>query len=58
MKTVKKDVIGTAYSFESNAVDNRILIAVNQCIRNHSIEHVGRTLRQAMTEMKVIKSEA
>ena len=58
MKTVKKDVIGTAYSFESNAVDNRILIAVNQFIRNHSIEHVGRTLRQAMTEMKVIKSEA
>ena len=58
MKTVKKDVIGTAYSFESNAVDNGILIAVNQLIRNHSIEHVGRTLRQAMTEMKVIKSEA
>ena len=58
MKTVKKDVIGTAYSFESNAVDNRILITVNQLIRNHSIEHVGRTLRQAMTEMKVIKSEA
>ena len=58
MKTVKKDVIGTAYSFESNAVDNGILIAVNQFIRNHPIEHVGRTLRQAMTEMKVIKSEA
>ena len=58
MKTVKKDVIGTAYSFESNAVDNGILIAVNQFIRNHPIEHVGRTLRQAMTDMKVIKSEA
>ena len=58
MKTVKKDVIGTAYSFESNAVDNGILIAVNQFIRNHPIEHIGRTLRQAMTDMKVIKSEA
>ena len=58
MKTVKKDVIGTAYSFESNTVDNATLITVNQLIRNHSIEHVGRTLRQAMTEMKVIKSEA
>ena len=58
MKTVKKDVIGTAYSFESNTVDNATLITVNQLIRNHSIEYVGRTLRQAMTEMKVIKSEA
>ena len=58
MKTVKKDVIGTAYSFESNTVDNAALITVNQLIRNHSIEYVGRTLRQAMTEMKVIKSEA
>lgn len=58
MKTVKTDVIGTAYSFESNTVDNASLITVNQLIRNHSIEYVGRTLRQAMTEMKVIKSEA
>jgi ketol-acid reductoisomerase len=58
MKTVKTDVIGTAYSFESNTVDNADLITVNQLIRNHSIEHVGRTLRRAMTEMKVIKSEA
>jgi ketol-acid reductoisomerase len=55
---LKTDVIGTAYSFESNAVDNATLISVNQLIRNHSIEYVGRTLRQAMTEMKVIKSEA
>jgi ketol-acid reductoisomerase len=58
MKTVKTDVIGTAYSFESNTVDNTDLITVNQLIRNHSIEHIGRTLRRAMTEMKVIKSEA
>ena len=58
MKTVKTDVIGTAYLSESNTVDNAALITVNQLIRNHSIEHVGRTLRQAMTEMKVIKSEA
>ena len=58
MKTVKTDVIGTSYSFESNTVDNTDLITVNQLIRNHSIEHVGRTLRRAMTEMKVIKSEA
>ena len=58
MKTVNTDVIGTAYLLESNTVDNATLITVNQLIRNHSIEYVGRTLRQAMTEMKVIKSES
>ena len=58
MKTVNTDVIGTAYLLESNTVDNATLITVNQLIRSHSIEYVGRTLRQAMTEMKVIKSES
>lgn len=58
MKTIKTDVIGTAYSSESTTVDNAALIAVNQLIRNHSIEIIGNTLRQAMTDMKVIKTEA
>ena len=58
MKTIKTDVIGTAYSSESTTVDNATLIAVNQSIRNHSIEAIGNTLRQAMTDMKVIKTEA
>ena len=58
MKSIKTDVIGTAYKNQSNTVDNANLIAVNQSIRNHSIELVGTTLRQAMTDMKVIKSEA
>ena len=58
MKTIKTDVIGTAYSSESTTVDNAALIAVNQSIRNHSIEVIGNTLRQAMTDMKVIKTEA
>ena len=58
MKTIKTDVIGTAYSYESTTVDNATLIAVNQSIRNHSIEVIGNTLRQAMTDMKVIKTEA
>ncbi len=57
MKTIKTDVIGTAYSSESTTVDNATLIAVNQSIRNHSIEAIGNTLRQAMTDMKVIKTE-
>ena len=58
MKTIKTDVIGTAYSSESTTVNNAALIAVNQSIRNHSIEVIGNTLRQAMTDMKVIKTEA
>ena len=58
MKTIKTDVIGTAYYSESTTVDNAALIAVNQSIRNHSIEVIGNTLRQAMTDMKVIKTEA
>ncbi len=58
MKTIETDVIGTAYSSESTTVDNAALIAVNQSIRNHSIEVIGNTLRQAMKDMKVIKTEA
>ena len=58
MKTVKTDVIGLAYSSKTNAVDNATLISVNHAIRSHSIESIGSTLRQAMTDMKVIKTEA
>ena len=58
MKTVTKDIIGTAYSPEVTAVDNATLIAVNKTIRAHSIEKVGSLLRQAMTDMKIIKTEA
>ena len=57
MKTIKTDVIGTQYSSETNSVDNATLIAVNQSIRQHSIESIGNTLRQAMTDMKVIKTD-
>jgi ketol-acid reductoisomerase len=57
MKTVKTDVIGKPFS-KSNAVDNLELIKVNNAIRNHPIEATGKVLRQAMTEMKTIKTEA
>lgn len=56
MKNVEISVIGKSYSV-SNAVDNVEIIAVNQAIRNHPIETVGKRLRAAMTAMKVIKSE-
>ena len=56
MKTVDTSIIGKPYS-ESNGVDNVDLIAVNEAIRTHDIEAVGKRLRGAMTAMKKIKSD-
>ena len=53
MKTIETNVIGKPFS-NSNAVDNKLLIAVNQSIRKHPIEEVGTWLRESMTEMKKI----
>ncbi|EDP96660.1 ketol-acid reductoisomerase [Kordia algicida OT-1] len=55
MKTVDTSVIGKSFA-TSNAVDNLDLIAVNDAIRNHPIEAVGKRLRAAMTAMKTIKT--
>ncbi|MBC8754218.1 ketol-acid reductoisomerase [Kordia sp. YSTF-M3] len=55
MKTVDTTVVGTSFS-SSNGVDNLDLIAVNDAIRNHPIEAVGKRLRAAMTAMKTIKT--
>ena len=54
MKTVDTSVIGKAFGTESNGVDNQQLIIVNDQIRNHPIEHIGKTLRASMTDMKRI----
>lgn len=54
MKTVDIDVIGKPFGTASNGVDNRLLIEVNDSIRNHPIEEVGTWLRQSMTDMKKI----
>jgi len=54
MKTKHTDVIGKPFS-TSNAVDNVELIKVNETIRQHPIESIGKTLRSAMSEMKTIK---
>jgi ketol-acid reductoisomerase len=55
MSSVELNVIGESFS-TSNSVDNLELIAVNDAIRNHPIEKIGKTLREAMTAMKVIKT--
>ena len=57
MKTVDASVIGKSFSTKTG-VDNIELIKVNNAIRNHPIETVGKRLRAAMTAMKVIKTEA
>ncbi len=56
MKNVDPKTIGVSFS-TSNAIDNQELITVNDAIRNHPIETVGKRLRAAMTAMKVIKSD-
>ena len=54
MKDIKSDVIGKAYMEGENSVDNIELIKVNDAIRNHPVEQIGRTLRGYMTAMKSI----
>jgi len=56
MNSVDSDVIGQAFS-QSNEVDNVELIKVNDAIRHHPIEAIGKELRGAMTAMKKINTE-
>lgn len=55
IKTVEADVIGANYNDGIDAhVDNRELIDVNDQIRNHPVEKIGKELRGAMEAMKAI----
>ena len=54
MAKIDVDVIGKGLSIADNNVDNAELIAVNQALRNHPIEVVGKKLRSYMTAMKKI----
>lgn len=54
MKKVDTDIIGKGLELKDLSVDNAELIAVNQSIRNHPIEVVGKRLRSYMTAMKKI----
>ena len=57
MKQVDLSVIGNNYNEgKDGSVDNKSLIEINQQIRQHPIEHVGAFLRQAMQQMKAIKT--
>jgi ketol-acid reductoisomerase len=55
MKEIDTNVIGKAFAEgESNGVDNRQLIDVNEIIRFHPVEIIGYDLRESMTAMKKI----
>jgi ketol-acid reductoisomerase len=52
MKKIDVDVIGRGLNASDNGVDNAALIEVNDSIRSHPIEVVGKRLRRYMTAMK------
>lgn len=59
MKQVDTELIGKNFNEgKDGGVDNRQLILVNKEIRNHPIEAIGSVLRQAMTDMKSLSSQA
>jgi ketol-acid reductoisomerase len=57
MKKVDVSVIGKPYPSSAN-VNNIDLIQVNDSIRNHPIEKIGKSLRIAMTAMKTVKTKS
>merc|ERR1719199_1232724 len=58
MSKIDTDVIGTKYSKGDNGVDNKTLNAVNEEIRTHPVEVVGKELRGYMTAMEKISTDA
>ncbi len=55
MAKVGTDIIGAGLQFADSGVSNRELVRVNEAIRNHPVEVVGRKLRAYMTAMKPVK---
>jgi ketol-acid reductoisomerase len=59
MSKIDADVIGKNFNEGKDAgVDNKTLIQVNHALRSHPVEIVGAKLRQAMTNMKTISTNA
>ena len=57
MKTVDTDIVGKNFNEgKDGSVDNTKLVQINEVLRNHPVEIVGRKLRKAMTAMKTIKT--
>jgi len=57
MTRVNVDVVGKNYNEgKDNSVDNATLVHINDVLRNHPVEIVGKRLRKDMTAMKSIKT--
>ncbi|MFI3257053.1 MAG: ketol-acid reductoisomerase [Spirochaetales bacterium] len=54
MKKVDLDLVGKGLELKDNSVSNAQLVAVNDEIRNHPVEIVGKKLRGYMTAMKAV----
>ncbi|ALZ75316.1 ketol-acid reductoisomerase [Rheinheimera sp. F8] len=54
VNNISPELLGKGLAAGSNGVDNVRLIEVNDAIRNHPVEIVGKTLRGYMTAMKRI----
>ncbi len=54
MKGIKSDVIGKGLDLADNGVDNARLIEINDALRAHPVEIVGKELRKHMADMKKI----
>lgn len=54
MAKVDTDVIGKGLNVKSTAVSNRELVRVNEEIRTHGVEKIGKVLRAYMTAMKPV----
>jgi len=54
MEKIDIDVIGTKYNKGDNSIDNRTMVAINEAIRSHPVEIVGKELRGYMTAMEKI----
>ncbi|MCE2571222.1 ketol-acid reductoisomerase [Motilimonas eburnea] len=52
------EVIGKGLNLKTNSVDNKRLIEVNEAIRTHPVEIVGKKLRGYMSDMKAIVEAA
>ncbi len=50
--SLSTEVIGKGLTTASNSVDNTQLLSVNDGIRNHPVEVIGKTLRAYMTNMR------
>jgi ketol-acid reductoisomerase len=54
MSKISTDVIGRGLNVKNEGVDNRELIDINEQLRNHPVEIIGKKLRGYMTAMKKI----